>query len=129
MDLKIITWNIRGIGSDSKRRSIKNRILLEKPDMIILQETKCSEINLQNFIQKSWKKARAIATDAKGNSGGLAIIWDPNILHMEGFFSSMHTLSGWYRVIGTNQMGVITNVYGPQQINQMVIFLKHLSWL
>ena len=70
-----------------------------------------------------------MALDAKGSSGGLEIVWDPNLLHMEGFFSSIHTLLGWFRILGTNQAGVITNVYGPQQTEQKISFLNHLRWL
>ena len=93
MDLKIISWNIRGIGGDSKRRLFKNRILTEKPTVIMLQETKCLEQKLIDFVTKRWRKAQAIALDAKGNAGGIAIIWDPDILNIEGFFSSPYTLS------------------------------------
>ena len=68
MDLKIISWNIKGIGGDSKRCLFKNRILIEKPTTIMLQETKYSEQKLMDFVNKSWRNAQAIALDAKGSA-------------------------------------------------------------
>jgi exonuclease III len=59
----------------------------------------------------------------------MAIIWDPNILHIEGFFSSQHTLSGGFRILGTTHEGVVTNVYGPKSLDKKLSFLNHLSWL
>ena len=80
----------------------------------MLQERKCSEQKLLDFATKSWRNAQAIALDSRGSEGGISIIWDPTILHIEGFFSSQHTLSVWFKIIGSNHGGFLTNVYGLQ---------------
>ena len=74
MDLKIISWNIRGIRGDSKRCLFKNRILTEKPVVIMVQETKSSKQIIIDFITQIWRNAQAIALDAKGSAGGIAIV-------------------------------------------------------
>ena len=84
----------------------------------MFQETKCSEQKLQVFINQCWKNDKFIDLGAKGSAGGLEIIWDPNLLHMEGFFSSQNTLSGLLKINGTTQEGVVSNVSGPHQIEK-----------
>ena len=74
-------------------------------------------------------EAQAIALDARGSAGGIVIVWDPDILNVEGFFSSQHTLSGWFKIIGSNHGGFLTNVYRPQHMEQKLSFLNHLNWL
>ena len=50
----------------------------------------------------------------------------PNILNIEGFFSSKHTLSGWFKITGSIHGGFLTNVYGPPRAEQKVSFLDLL---
>ena len=38
--MKIISWNVRGLGSSNKRRVIKDFLRLEKSDVVMIQETK-----------------------------------------------------------------------------------------
>ena len=38
--MKIISWNVRGLGSSNKRRVIKDFLRLENPDVVMIQETK-----------------------------------------------------------------------------------------
>jgi len=40
--MKLTSWTIRGLGSKRKQRNLNNRMKEEKPDMIFIQETKCS---------------------------------------------------------------------------------------
>ena len=50
--MKIVSWNVRGLAGREKRRSIKEMVTREKPDIIILQETKRAEI--------SWREVGAV---------------------------------------------------------------------
>ncbi|KAB2635279.1 hypothetical protein D8674_025813 [Pyrus ussuriensis x Pyrus communis] len=43
--MKIISWNVRGLGSRQKRLILKQQFRRLKPDIIILQETKKASIN------------------------------------------------------------------------------------
>ena len=40
--MRLTTWKIRGLGSKRKQKNLSNRIKEEKPDMVFIQETKCS---------------------------------------------------------------------------------------
>ena len=41
--MKIISWNTRGLGSRKKKRVVKDFLRLEKPDVVMIQETKKAE--------------------------------------------------------------------------------------
>ena len=38
--MKIISWNIRGLGSRKKQRVVKDFLRLQNPDVVMFQETK-----------------------------------------------------------------------------------------
>jgi hypothetical protein len=45
---------------------------------------------------------------------------------LEYFYSTKWTLSASYRVIGSNKTGMITNVYGPRDLQEKETFLENL---
>ena len=38
--MKIISWNIKGLGSKKKRRVVKDFLRLQNPDVVMFQKTK-----------------------------------------------------------------------------------------
>lgn len=49
--MKILTWNVRGLGITHKRAIVKDIISSTAPDFVILTETKLSKVN--RYIIKS----------------------------------------------------------------------------
>ena len=49
----------------------------DKLFVLFLQETKCSSEDLVKLFTKVRKGSQSMAIDAKGSSGGIAIIWNP----------------------------------------------------
>ena len=75
--MKIFSWNIRGSGSPSKRRAIKEAICKANPDIIVLQETKREEVN-RTFVGSIWRSRfkEWLVLSAIGSAGGILIMWD-----------------------------------------------------
>ena len=48
--MKIISWNIGGLGSRKKRRVVKDFLRLQNPDVVMLQETK-REVCDRKFVE------------------------------------------------------------------------------
>ena len=71
--MKIISWNLQGIQSKSRQRSLRNSLEEEKPDILMLQETKCPGHQAQTIIQRNWRQAKVVTTDAQGYSRGIAL--------------------------------------------------------
>ena len=114
--MKLISWNVRGLNIPSKHRMLKNMIQQYKPSIVYLQETKCNSKALEHIVAKVWANFCSIIVDASGASGGLAIIWDPQVLSLHEFHASHYFIQTTFHLIGTNIHGHLTNVYLLQEI-------------
>ena len=73
--MKIISWNVRGLGSRNKRRMVKDFLRSENPDVVMIQETKKVECD-RRFVGSVWiiRNKEWVALSACGASGGILII-------------------------------------------------------
>ena len=125
--MKIITWNIRGLNGRSKQRILRDCIIAEKPDILLLQETKCRGAEAETIFQCIWRECNSITTDSTGASGGLAILWNPSNIIISKPFSTIGTIMAHFEVIVSNQEGAITNVYGPHNHQDKDKFIERLE--
>ena len=83
MNLKLLSWNVRGVNKSTKRKVIKSVIRKQKVDLFCIQETKVqvmsdrvvSSLGSGRFLD--WK-----ALDACGSAGGILICWDKRVLDL-----------------------------------------------
>ncbi|XP_071697824.1 uncharacterized protein [Rutidosis leptorrhynchoides] len=117
--MKIISLNIRGSGLDDKDKLklnwFKRLCNREKPNFLALQETKCQ--NFPEFwIEKFWGNLdyKYCCKKAKGNSGGLLMVWDPNLFVTNHIVErgTFIAIKGNWKSVGEEL--VLINVYGPQ---------------
>ena len=76
--------------------------------MVFLQETKCSSKTFELILAKARANCHSVSVDA---SGGLAILWDPQILSLYDFHASHFCIKTTFHLLGTNIHGHLTNVY------------------
>ena len=55
--------------------------------------------------------------------------WNPNLVSLYGFLSTCFSMSCFYKIIGTSQVGFLSNVYGPSQSSRKLEFLDSLHGL
>jgi exonuclease III len=110
--MKIISWNIRGLNGRSKQKLLREMIIAETPDIVLLQETKCTSEDLNRLLPYCWKLGKAVSIDATGTAGGVAILWNPNIVLLENFFTTRWSITAEYRLIGSNKPGYLTSYMG-----------------
>lgn len=70
-----------------------------------------------------------MALDATGASSGLAILWHPSMILLNQFFATRHSLSVVFQLVGSDQIGTISNLYGPQLPQDKLAFLNSLCTL
>jgi exonuclease III len=58
--MKITSWNIRGMNSSSKQILLKSKVSKLKASIILLQETKCDEVNTRRITKRIWLGCEAI---------------------------------------------------------------------
>ncbi|GMP77684.1 hypothetical protein CsSME_00033867 [Camellia sinensis var. sinensis] len=78
--MKILSWNIRGLGRHEKKRRIKAVIKEQKVDMVLLQEIKRANISDQ-FVKSIWPYdlVDSMNVDADGSVVGLLCVWKPDV--------------------------------------------------
>jgi exonuclease III len=127
--MKIISWNIRGLNGHSKKKMLRDLIFVEKPDIMLLQETKCTTEDIDRLLPYCWKQGEAVSTVATCTAGGLAILWNTNSMLMENFVTTKWSITADYRLIGSNKPGHLTNVYRPANPRDKQAFLRNLEHL
>ena len=76
--------------------------------------------------QKAWPRCNRMATDANGSAGGLGILRNPQLVSLQNFRSTHFSISGFFQIVGANQVGFLSNVYGPPQSTQKTEFITSM---
>jgi exonuclease III len=127
------------MNSLSKQRMLKKRISLEKVDIVLLQETKCDDGNINKITQRIWPGCESRWITVEGASGGVATLWDPKAMEMEDFSSRHRLLTLKFKVKSSGEEGYITNAYGLNppslkrgfldEINLLGSAMNHHVWI
>ena len=125
--MKITTWNIRGLNGTTKRRILKNRLFSLHPDIILLQESKCSPKGTETLKKLVSNSHHCISIDAIGQAGGLLTFWNKRKFFLQNALSTKHSLSIIFNMPDSGQSICITNVYGPQRIQEKLKMLLDLD--
>lgn len=87
MELKLFSWNIRGIRNLALRRHLRDLLRKRQVEVLCIQETKCSsnwDDKLKNSVwdlnSHDW-----IIQNSEGLSRGLPISWDSLVFKCKGF--------------------------------------------
>eukprot|EP00253_Pinus_taeda_P004972 PITA_04972 len=91
------------------------------------EETKISVQQLEEIINKNKLQFEVMGQDAIGSTGGLAILWNPNDVILEGWTSMTSILTGIGRIVGTNEKVVILGVYGPPTPGEKENFMQKMK--
>jgi hypothetical protein len=127
----VLCHNIRGISSESKWNSIRNKIHETKCDIMCLQETKRESFDqayLRKFVPKSFVSFSFIPS--VGNSGGTLICWKGcNFLGSVVFENSFAQLVEFTSKL-TRDNWILTNIYGhciPERKRDFLSWFKSIS--
>ena len=98
MNLKIVSWNVRGLNDSDKCLRIRNLIRLWKADLVYLQETKLGEVD-RSLIKSLWGCPHLdwLSLGSNGASEGILLIWDKRVLEKIDEAASHFTLSYKFR--------------------------------
>ncbi|XP_028078606.1 uncharacterized protein LOC114280437 [Camellia sinensis] len=114
--MKILSWNVRGIGRPEKRRQIKKSLAERKVDIVLLQETKKAVVD-STLVRSMWpgEQFDFMAVDVIGQAGGLLCIWNPEVFFLKDCCSTQNfiLLSG---TLFSSFDCVIINVYGSNEV-------------
>ncbi|KAK2396412.1 DNA-(apurinic or apyrimidinic site) endonuclease [Trifolium repens] len=112
--MKIVSWNIRGLGRVDKRNEVRKLVREKHPLVVCVQETKvqtCDDF-LCTTVWGSSPSAFSFRPSV-GASGGLLTIWDTTEVEMWSTLSRDHVLWDNGRIIKTGEEFWVANVYAP----------------
>lgn len=118
--MKILSWNVRGMGKPRTRLAIKKILQLQKPQIFFCCETNMKAqqiyVDCRNFNFKN-----LLVVDRHEMGGGLALFWSSEVNVTITFYSSHHIDAVEYNDSG--KVWRCTGVYGHPETNQ-----KHHTW-
>ncbi|XP_028091887.1 uncharacterized protein LOC114292179 [Camellia sinensis] len=82
--MKILSWNVRGLGRADRRQRIKEFLSQKYVDMVLLQETKRSCMD-ESGVRSLWPidSVEFMEVGADGSAGGLLCVWNPLIFSLK----------------------------------------------
>eukprot|EP00253_Pinus_taeda_P028760 PITA_28760 len=127
--MKIISWNARGLNSQAKHRILKRKIQLYRPEIMFLQETKCSSSSINSLCRKLGRNIEVLEIEIQGREGGLATIWDIKEIQMLSAEANKHFLAVDFQPIDNSGSFLCINIYSPQKLEDKINFLNALTKL
>jgi len=126
--MKIISWNVRGLGSFEKKRDVCQLVREKKPFILCIQETKlfvfdatvCKSIWPDEYVDFSFQPSL-------GASGGLVTLWDVKEVEVWSSMSFDHILVILGRFLKTGEPFVLLNDYAPCDVNRQQVLWNNLS--
>ena len=128
MNLRIISWNVRGLNVRAKRRRVSNSLRMWNGDVVCLQETKLEVVDLA--VVQSLRGSPFVDWEyqaSKGASGGIVILWDKRVVEKLDSVSGEFTLSCKFRNVGDNLEWAFSGVYGPNSNSARGILWDELA--
>lgn len=121
-----MSWNVRGLNSEAKWNSIRDKIQESKCEIVCLQETK-----RDNFVSSYIKNFCPLALDAfaflpsVGASGGILVVWKSAVFGWNVVFVNEYAISVEFISKFNGHSWVLTSVYAPCTYSGKRTFL---SW-
>lgn len=126
--MRILFWNVRGLGKAHRRRWVKEHILSEDIDMVAIQKTikqDFSDIELKEMAGDrdfSW-----LWIPSRGHSGGMLSGIKSEEYEIESSFKGLYSLGLLIRNRVNNYRFWILNVYGPAQHELLGDFIAEIQ--
>lgn len=128
--MKILSYNVRGLGSTAKRKTIRDLVSKEQVDMLCIQETKLQLVD-QRICAQVWGDSELEwqAIPAENRGGGILCVWKRGIFNMTDCIIK----PGFIGLIGTwgdmTEASVIANVYSSCRLeDKRTMWRDLLEW-
>lgn len=126
--MRILNWNVKGLGDAEKCLLVKDAILASRPDVVCLQETKLQVVDARkvaSFLPSNLRTA--LFMPACGTSGGLMVAWDENVLSGVEFLKNQFCISVGISSVTSSCSFTLTTVYAPCEDSTRPAFFQVLD--
>ena len=127
MNLRILSWNVRGANNKEKRKIIKALIKPQRVDLVCLQKTKIQEMNVRIMCILNVDRCQEWeAMNSRGIAGGVLVFWDNRVLQLIGLEVGNFSISCKFKNYEDEFCWIFTGVHGPTLRREGKTFGK--SW-
>ncbi|KAL4347478.1 hypothetical protein GQ457_17G001450 [Hibiscus cannabinus] len=126
----LMSWNIRGLGSDVKISVVRQLVRLHRIDVLFIQEVKKSDVD-DLFVRRLWRDDdfQFCFSAAVGCAGGLLSVWDSNCFKAASSWVHRNYILVKGVWIKDNSEFVIGNVYAPCKLQDQAVLWDELREL
>jgi exonuclease III len=120
----VLCWNIRGLNAESKWESLRNKITESNCDIVTVQETKKSSVDLsfiRNFCPRIFDEFCFLPS--VGASGGILVICKSLVFKGVEIFQNNFAISVLFSSLHNDDSWILTSVYGPCDPEGKLAFL------
>lgn len=98
MNLRIISWKVRGLNDPKKRGVVSGALSRWRPDVVCLQETKMGVLD-RELVQSIWGGLciEWCCLDYEGTSGRIFIMWDDRVVEKIDMLVGSRSVSCLFR--------------------------------
>lgn len=126
--MKILFWNVRGVGKSHRRKLVANHVLQEDLDVVAIQET--IKLDFEDGELKEMAGNKAMAwhwIPANGHLGGLAVGVNTDMCEIEDTKYLQYSLWVLIRNRLSNFRYWVVDIYGPAQHEYSEDFILELT--
>eukprot|EP00253_Pinus_taeda_P018950 PITA_18950 len=125
--MKVISWNARGLNSQAKQRVLKRKFQKFNPEIMFIQETKCSSSSMAKINKKIGRNIEYLEVESQGREGGLAMLWNTRDIQVISAEANKHFIAVEAQITGNSKSFLCVNAYGPQRTEDKISFLSSLN--
>ena len=130
MNVKILSWNVRGLNDRDKRLQVRSFIKQWGADIICLQETKI-ELVSRRLVRSLWGIHHVdwMFLGSIGASGGILLMWDHRVVEKIDEAMGDFSVSCRFRGVIDQFEWAFSGVYGPQTDRERSLMWDELAGL
>jgi hypothetical protein len=128
MNLKIVSWNVRGLNDRDKRLQVRHLLKMWNADIVCLQETKLDFID-RGIIRSLWgiQHVDWLYLGSEGASGGILMMWDRRVVAMIDSAVGHFSISCKFRNVLDQKDWAFSGVYGPNINRERITMWEELA--
>ena len=114
MNLKILSWNVRGLNEKEKRIKVHNFLRSWRADIVFLQETKLEWVT-RGIVRSIWSFPYIdwLYLGSEGAFGGILLMWDRRVVEKIEEAVGYFPILCRFKNVSDQFEWAFTGIYGP----------------
>lgn len=124
--MKVLSWNSRGLGHPSKTIALRDLLYNERPEILLIKETKQNQYEMQKIIDTQRQYSGAISS-SRGASGGIVTMWNNQQCDCDSTIINQNWIRTNLNSKEESRDLIIYNVYIPNHSREKELCWKELK--